>query len=846
MSQASAAPSLLADATRAARLRFWIVIVGVLVIVAFAGTSAYDSWRSYGHVISANNRELGNLAKTLAEQAADTLQTADLLLRNTVTWYEFDRPTPGRVADDKLGTRSAGLSQVRHLRIIDEHGIPRIQSRPLPGDTSALSDRAYFIAHRDHPRLGVVLSDPLITQMEHRPAVVMSRRLDKRDGSFDGIVQVSVDLEEFQRLYRAVDLRQGSAINLLRDDGTLVVRQPLPPPTQAIGSKFPELVAAESAPDGLVLNSVDGKPRFVGLAHVAAFPLVVAVTREQSVAFEAWRADYYRVAARTVVFMLLWTFVIGTVVYQLRRLELGERALRQSEGRYALAMEGANEGHFDWDFEHGPSFVSPHMKLLHGRDADAPVTTREAWVATLDIHPDDAARMQAAVRDHFEGRSDHYEADYRVRHPDGQWHWLQARGRCVRDSSGKVSRFVGSAIDITARKNAEAEKDRLEIQLRQSQKLEAMGTLAGGIAHDFNNILGAILGYGELAKNSAPEGSVVHRYLDNVMHAGGRAKALVERILAFSRSGVGERGPINVQAVIEETLELLAASLAPGVRLNSRLEAGAAAIVGDATQLHQVAMNLCTNALQAMEHGGVLEVALERAGVAQTRALSHGNLEPGAYVRLTVSDTGSGIASDVLDRMFDPFFTTKGVGEGTGLGLSLVHGIVADLGGAIDVCTTVGAGTAFAIWLPIAGEAPVPSAETAAELPRGDGQTVMIVDDERPLVALAEETLAELGYEPIGFSSSVQALQAFREAPQRFDVVLTDETMPELIGTELARELRRLRPDIDVVLMSGYSGPQLLERARTVGVREVLRKPLQFKDLAECLGRIVRPRLSPA
>jgi signal transduction histidine kinase len=418
------------------------------------------------------------------------------------------------------------------------------------------------------------------------------------------------------------------------------------------------------------------------------------------------------------------------------------------------------------------------------------------------------------VHDHFEGRSDRYEAEYRVRHPDGEWHWLQARGRCIRDASGKVHRFVGSAIDITARKNAEAEKERLEVQLRQSQKMEAMGTLAGGIAHDFNNILGAILGYGELAQKAAPEGNVVRRYLDNVMHAGGRAKALVERILAFSRSGVGERGPINVQAVIEETLELLAASLAPGVRLEKRLEAGDAAIIGDATQLHQVAMNLCTNALQAMEHGGVLEATLDRAEVAQSRRLSHGNLAPGVYVRLCVSDTGSGIPPQVLDRMFDPFFSTKGVGEGTGLGLSLVHGIVADLDGAIDVRTTLGRGTTFTIWLPIAGEATVPSGEIATEVPQGHGQTVLIVDDERPLVALAEEMLAELGYEPIGFSSSKAALQAFREAPQHFDIVLTDETMPEVIGTDLAHEIRLLRPDIPIVLMSGYSGTPAAACAR--------------------------------
>src|SRR5450631_478749 len=228
-------------------------------------------------------------------------------------------------------------------------------------------------------------------------------------------------------------------------------------------------------------------------------------------------------------------------------------------------------------------------------------------------------------------------------------------------------------------------------------------SFAGGIAHDFNNILGAILGYGELAQKAIAEDSVAHRYVDNVMHAGGRAKALVERILAFSRSGVGERGPINVQAVIEETLELLAASLPPGVRLEKRLEAGDAAIVGDATQLHQVAMNLCTNALQALQNGGVVEVALDRANVAQRRRLSHGDLAVAAYVRLCVSDTGGGIPPEVLERMFDPFFTTKGVGEGTGLGLSLVHGIVADLGGAIDVRTAVGQGTTFTIWLPIAG-----------------------------------------------------------------------------------------------------------------------------------------------
>jgi len=276
------------------------------------------------------------------------------------------------------------------------------------------------------------------------------------------------------------------------------------------------------------------------------------------------------------------------------------------------------------------------------------------------------------------------------------------------------------------------------------------------------------------------------------------------------------------------------------MRLTQRLAAGDAAIVGDATQLHQVAMNLGTNALQAMEGEGVLGVTLDRVEVRETRRVAHGNIAPASYVRLCVSDTGSGIPQQVVDRMFDPFFTTKGVGEGTGLGLSLVHGTVADLGGAIDVDTVVGEGTTFTVWLPMAGDAQAPRAEVVADLPHGRGESVMVVDDEHALVAIAEEMLAELGYEPIGFTSSVAALEAFRESPRRFDIVLSDETMPDLIGSALAHQLREVRPDLPVVLMSGYAGAQVLERARAAGINEVLRKPLQSRDIAECLDRVLR------
>jgi CheY-like chemotaxis protein len=324
------------------------------------------------------------------------------------------------------------------------------------------------------------------------------------------------------------------------------------------------------------------------------------------------------------------------------------------------------------------------------------------------------------------------------------------------------------------------------------------------------------------------------------MHAGARGKGLVDRILAFSHSGMGERVALHAQSVVEETLELLAASLPADVRLERQLDAVDAAVLGDATQFHQVTMNLCTNAVQAMAQGGVLTVALNRVSVGKRHLLSHGTLSAGRYVRLSVSDTGSGIPPAVLERIFEPFFTTKRVGDGTGLGLALAHGIVTDFGGVIDVATQVDVGTTFTIWLPATGEAPRLLDKPADDLPRGNGETVMIVDDERALVALAEETLAELGYEPVGFDSSLAALQAFRADAERFDLVLTDETMPDLTGTELAREMRQLRPDIPIILMSGYSGALLNERAQAAEVVDVLRKPLVRRDIAVPVSRILQ------
>jgi signal transduction histidine kinase/CheY-like chemotaxis protein len=393
---------------------------------------------------------------------------------------------------------------------------------------------------------------------------------------------------------------------------------------------------------------------------------------------------------------------------------------------------------------------------------------------------------------------------------------------------------------ITERKLADAERARLEQRLRQAEKMEAVGRVAGGIAHDFNNILGGILGYAELLVEGTPAGSAPKRYAQNVLTAANRASALVEQILWYSRSQRGKRVPVELDRIVRETLELVRGSLGADIRLEASLPGTPLHVVGDPTQLHQVTMNLCTNAIHAMGDHGRLRVTLDALEAAADCVLEHVTLPAGPYVRLSVEDSGTGMDAATLARVFEPFFTTKEIGKGTGLGLSLVYGIVTDSGGAVDVSSTVGEGSTFTIYLPRVDSPALADDETAGPLARGNGERVLIVDDEEALLAVTSEVLKRLGYEPVAFADAAAALAEFETAPQRFDAVIADEVMPGLTGTELARSLRAGRADLPIVLVSGYIGPMMTERAMMAGVDEILKKPVQSRALAAALDRVLR------
>jgi PAS domain S-box-containing protein len=520
--------------------------------------------------------------------------------------------------------------------------------------------------------------------------------------------------------------------------------------------------------------------------------------------------------------------------------KLAEEALRESEQRYELAMAASESGYWDWDVPTGRYFTSPRAFELAGYPPGTTWATRDDYRANINMHPEDLVRWEAAREALFAGTGERMAME--VRYMVGgepRWHMLNAI--CRRDQTGKVVRWAGSATDITERKRAEEGLKTLERKLRQAQRLEAMGTLAGGIAHDFNNILGAVLGYGEMALRDAPNGSRIARDLKKIMIAGERGRALVDRVLAFSRSAIGERVPVHVERVVREALDLVSAKLPPRVTVHARLNAGQAAVLADATQVHQVVANLATNAIQAMPAGGTLRVELALERVEASRAATIGGRTAGEYLVLTVADTGAGIAAEIIDRIFDPYFTTKEVGTGTGLGLSLVHGIVTDLDGAIDVASTPGSGSTFTVYLPRSGDAAEPGAEKASALPRGDGQRVLVVDDEEPLMELATRTLEELGYSPVGFTSSSAALAAFRDDPQRFDALITDERMPGISGSALIREVRGIRASLPVVLVSGYLAATAHKVTLPIAADEVLQKPLSARELAASLARVLRP-----
>ncbi len=427
-----------------------------------------------------------------------------------------------------------------------------------------------------------------------------------------------------------------------------------------------------------------------------------------------------------------------------------------------------------------------------------------------------------------------WSGHFNSRKKDGSLYEVESTISPIYDQSQKISNHVYVLRDVTHEMT-------IERQLQQAQKMEALGTLSGGIAHDFNNILTCIIGYTELALSDIPQDTLLKRNIQQVFNAGKRGEDLVKQILAFSRQSEIEKKPVQVSLIIQEALKLLRSSAPASIQINYNIQTHSA-VLADPTQIHQIFMNLFTNALDAIsEEGGVLDVDLEDIWLDEDFKKKHPNIRPGNHIKLSVKDTGHGIEKSVMKQIFDPFFTTKELGKGTGLGLSVAHGIVKNHGGAISLVSKPNEGTTFYVYLPI-DKNPVLGKEQVSTSILGGQERILLVDDEPQVVNLEKQILERLGYTVETRENPLDALEDFRAQPENYDLVITDMTMPKMTGSELAVHLMHIKPDIPIILCTGYSETMSEEKAKSLGIKEFIMKPIEKKSFANSIRQVLDRR----
>ena len=429
--------------------------------------------------------------------------------------------------------------------------------------------------------------------------------------------------------------------------------------------------------------------------------------------------------------------------------------------------------------------------------------------------------------------------ELKLKKKDGTQFYAQLECILDEDAEGKTPPQTRTVVtDVSRRRQIEKEKKNLEAQIRQSSKMEAIGTLTGGIAHDFNNLLMIILGNTELALDDTPEWNPVKYNLEEIRMASLRAKDVVQQLLSFARKTTLEKKPTNVIPTIKETLKWVRSSIPTSIDIHQNMTKDVHTILADPTQINQVLMNLCTNANHAMPDGGIIEVTLKNVELSENAIAQYPDLNPGRYVNLTISDTGHGIPKEVIDRIFDPYFTTKEVGKGTGMGLAVIHGIVKGHNGIIKVKSEIGKGATFNIFFPAVEREAVIETETDEKLPTGD-ESILFIDDEESIMKMGSQRLERLGYKVESTTSPIEALEVFRSNPGRFDLVITDLTMPKMTGDKLVEEILNIRPDISIILCTGFSEKIDAKKAKEIGAANYIEKPIDKRELAKMVRNVL-------
>jgi PAS domain S-box-containing protein len=510
-----------------------------------------------------------------------------------------------------------------------------------------------------------------------------------------------------------------------------------------------------------------------------------------------------------------------------------ERAVLEREERFNLAVQAAQAGIFEHDHRTDILYWSPILRDIFGVSPDEPASL-QCYVEL--IHRSDRDRVLQAIHQAHDPSGDgQFHVEHQLVRPDGSVRHLSLRSLTWFDEESATrlpNRTLGMVVDITDRKIAEASR-------RETSKMEAIGTLAGGIAHEFNNSLTAVLGFSQLALPLVPSDSKAHRHIEQVVAAGQKSRELVHQLLTFSQQSGQVRRPLSLHLLVKESLKLLRPTLPSWIEFKAHIAKSVSLVSADATQMHQLILNLVENAVHAMHRtGGTLDIHLEDKEFSSDHVMSHGRIPAGCYTCLSVQDSGEGMDPDVAERAFEPFFTTKALGEGRGMGLPVVHGIVSAHGGTVLVQSHPSLGTTVSVYLPVL-PAPTSSVPPRSEPPPHGHECILFVDDEESLARFGGEMLESLGYYPVVRTSAMAAWEAFQAAPQQVALLIADQSMPGMTGDRLIQRCLRIRPDLPVILCAGSEQQLSQEEARSHGITEFLLKPLILNDLAHTIRRVL-------
>jgi two-component system cell cycle sensor histidine kinase/response regulator CckA len=798
------------------------VIFGLILIAIFwIGTTQ----RGYAELAEARASEFSknaNLALALDVQTNQLLTGIDHFLLLIKEQYEGStEPLPLKRL---MAPAFASLSSITFIGVVSEHGDVVESLREFT--PTNITDREFFKTHQAGEISRLLISEPVLGRVSGRWAITLTRRINKPDGSFGGIAAISIEPRYLTQLFEYTELGPSDVISLVLTNGMTLARRK--GEDFIFGndiSKSQLLIEQRANPTGTYIGpgGADGLLRVFAYRTMRDYPVIATVGTLEAQAFAAARSRQRLYMGFASVMSLLVVVGCAVAIHLLGRNERASRTLREQ----ASLLDKAQDAILVTDLQRRLTYWNKSAERLYGWRSDEVL----GRVVTELFYPsDDAKEVQQAYEDVM-ARGE-WTGELQPQAKSGRKIMIESRWTLVRDAAGEARSILSINTDVTDRRQ-------LEQQFYRAQRLDSIGTLAGGIAHDLNNVLQPImLGMSMLRERATDQDS--REILDTIAGSAQRGAEMVSQVLSFARGQEGKRVDIRPGDLVADVVRIARDTLPKHIDIVTMVPPDLPSIVGDPTQCHQVLLNLCVNARDAMPNGGRLTISAEAATVPASREPLPGHLAAGDYVAIHVEDNGVGIPAQLLDKIFDPFFTTKEAGKGTGLGLSTSLTIVRNHGGNIRVISEVSHGSRFDVYLPTA---PAPSMASnlgqSASAPRGEGQTVLVVDDEEAVRRVLRSTLERAGYQVLQAANGKEALSVYQASGATIAAVVIDMTMPVLGGVATMRELVKMNPDVRIIAASGIHDNEATAKSIGRQVKQFLAKPFSSEMLLKAVGRAV-------